>query len=179
MAVKPIIKIPNVTLNTRCVEIEKITPEIKTLIQDLKDTLEAADNPKGAGLAAPQIGVTKRVCVVRRFISDPKDPTIEKIKEYVLVNPVIVSKSKETAVWWEACMSIDDTFGRVERADKIKVEGQDENGEKIKINTSGFFARVIQHEIDHLDGILFTSKVIGETLTEKELDKLVEKHKDE
>ena len=175
MAVKTILQAPNVKLNTRCEEVSEITEDIKKLVKDLKDTLTSANHPQGAGLAAPQVGVTKRVCIVRKFSEDEKSKSEEVLQEYVLINPVITSKSKDTSIWWEACLSINDTYGKVERANKVKVEAIDDNGNPVKLNTGGFLARVIQHEVDHLDGILFTSKVVGEALTEEQLDDLVEK----
>jgi peptide deformylase len=93
-------------------------------------------------------------------------------KDYVLVNPKLISASEDMDIHYEGCLSIPDTYGQVKRHKKIKVSALDENGNEIKINTSGFFARVIQHEMDHLDGILFTSKMIGKVLTEQELDNL-------
>jgi len=172
MAVKPIIKTPSPVLTHVTKTVKNVDEHVKQLVQDLLDTLTAAHDPEGVGLAAPQIGSNLRVCIVRRFISDPNEQGKHIIKDYVLINPKISSKSDETDVNWEGCLSIPDTYGKVERAKKLKVAALNENGEEIKYNATGFFARIMQHEIDHLDGILFTTKVIGKTLTEKELDAL-------
>ena len=171
MAIKPILQAPNIKLNTLCKEVEEVNDEIRQLIQDLKDTLESSIQP-GAGIAAPQIGVLKRVCLVKKFFRDSKTGE-ENEKIHVLINPIITKTSKETNAWWEGCLSIKDVWGQVRRPEKIKLEYLDEDGKKTKKNTSGYFARLIQHEIDHLNGILFTSKVEGETHTEKELDKIL------
>ncbi len=172
MAVVPIIKIPDEVLTQQCAKVKAVDDETKQLIQNLLDTLSAAKNPEGAGLAAPQIGSLKRVCVVRKFLPNPDGSETVITKDYVLVNPKLISASEDMDIHYEGCLSIPDTYGQVKRHKKIKVSALDENGNEIKINTSGFFARVIQHEMDHLDGILFTSKMIGKVLTEQELDNL-------
>ncbi len=171
MPVAFIIKVPDPLLNQKSQKVGEFTPEVKEIIQDLLDTVRQP-NSGAAGLSAPQIGKLLRICVARRFIKNPNDPENEITKEYVLVNPKIITASNEKSAHWEGCLSIPDTFGLVERPSKIKVKAQDETGQEITIKTTGFFATVIQHEIDHLDGILFTSKVIGKTLSEKELDEM-------
>jgi len=175
MAVKPIIQIPNAILTTSCEKAEVGSEETKQIVQDLLDTLLSAKSPEGAGLAAPQIGFNKRVAVVRKFLKDPNNPEEIFSKEYILINPKITKMSDDTDMRFEGCLSIPNEYGKVERAKKVKITALNENGEKIKMKESGFMARVIQHEVDHLNGILFTSKAIGDTLTEEELDKLYEK----
>lgn len=177
MAVKPILQIPNPILNTKCEKVAEINGEIKELITDLLDTLTAQTNPQGTGLAAPQIGVSKRVCIVRRW--DRSEDDKETYRDYVLINPEILGASSATDIMWEACLSIPDLFGKVMRNKRVRVSALNENGEEIKIKASGFFARVIQHEVDHLDGILFNSKIIGESLTEAQLDEKYKKEEDE
>lgn len=171
MAKVPVIQAPNEILNTKCTPVGA-NENVQELITNLLDTLHSQRNPEGAGLAAPQIGINKRVCIVRKYATS-KDSEIESFKEYVLINPEITSMSDATDIKWEGCLSIPDTYGKVQRAKRVKVIALNEKGEKIKIKAEGFFARVIQHEVDHLNGILFTSKTIGETLTEKELDSLM------
>lgn len=175
MAVVKIVQAPDPVLNTKCEEITDFNEETKALAQDLLDTVLEAKDPEGAGLAAPQIGVSKRMCVVRRFLERKDDESASESKNYVLINPVITKFSKEKRLGWEGCLSIPHTWGQVERADKIKVEAFDENGERVRINTSGFFARVIQHEVDHLDGILFTDKnrLVGKAYNDDEFDNLL------
>jgi len=177
MAVVPIVKIPDEILNKKCGKVDKLDEDAKKLVKNLLDTLRAAKNPEGAGLAAPQIGVSKRVCIARRFLPNPNNESKPLIQDYVLINPKIISSSNETDLGWEGCLSIPDSYGKVLRAKKVKVKALNEEGEEVKINASGFFARIIQHEIDHLDGILFTSKLVGNTITEKELDKILKEEK--
>ncbi len=174
MAVLPIVTIPNEVLTKKCQRVEKVDDEVKALAKNLVDTLLNARNPEGAGLSAPQLGILKRVIVARKFTENPNNPNETLSQEYVLINPKIISLSEEKEIDWEGCLSIPDTYGKVERAKKIKVKALNESGEEIRISASGFFARVILHEIDHLDGILFTSKTKGEILNETELDKLFE-----
>lgn len=175
MSVKKIVEIPDSILTTPTKRVSKIDDEAKEVIQDLLDTLAHARDPEGAGLAAPQIGSNLRICVVRRFIKDPNNPEVELTKDHVLINPKITDMSAETEINWEGCLSIPDKYGKVPRFKKLKVKAQDENGEDVKYNASGFFGRVMQHEIDHLDGVLFTSRAVGKVLTEKELDDLYAK----
>lgn len=171
MAVREIIKIPNQVLLTKSTE-TKIDEELKTLVQDLLDTVDAATHPKGAGLAAPQLGVLKRVCVVKKFSPDPGDPEKEIETNFILINPEVISVSEPKGLGWEGCLSIPDTYGQVERSKRVKIKSMDINGGEFTLKAEGFFARVILHELDHLDGVLFTSKVVGRTYTEKELDEL-------
>lgn len=174
MSERQIVTIPDEVLRKKAEKVKFFDDELKALAQDLVDTVKIAEDPEGAGIAAPQISVSKRVIVVRNFFVDPINRDKYLFENYVLVNPKIISMSKETDVEWEGCLSVPDQYGEVERPSKIKVVAQDIDGKSIKMKASGYFARTIQHEIDHLDGILFTDKVIGKTITEKELDKIYE-----
>lgn len=178
MSIVPILTVPNKVLLEKCTKVKDFGPETKQIVQNLLDTIIHAKNPEGAGLAAPQIGVTKRIIIARRFLPNPDGSNRTITHEHVLINPRIISSSDETQEGWEGCLSIPNTYGKVRRPKKIKLMAQDENGDDIRMNASGFFARVIQHEIDHLDGILFTTKIIGKTLNEHEYDQL-EDYEDE
>ena len=169
MAVKQIVKAPDKILTTPCKDVAAFDADLKNLVADLLDTLEVQKNPEGAGLAAPQLGVLKRVCIVRKFSKDAENN--ETKKDIVLVNPKITSSSPATDIRWEACLSIPAILGQVKRAKRVTIMASDALGKPLKIKAEGFFARTIQHEIDHLDGILFTSKLIGEPLTDEEFDK--------
>lgn len=173
MAVRPITTIPDPVLIEKCAKVKNFDNALEQVIKDLVDTLDTAHDPEGAGLAAPQIGIPLRICAVKNFFEDPANPHRILSETIVLVNPKIISHSAETDVDWEGCLSVPDQYGRVERFSKIKVTAQDELGNNIKVKASDFLARVIQHEIDHLDGILFTEKVTGPIIPEKELDKLL------
>lgn len=171
MAIKQIIETPNSILRNKNDKVTVFDENLKKEIDDLIDTVKDAKDPEGAGLAAPQIGINKKMCIVRNFFEDPQTGVVSAV-DYVLINPKIVSKSKETSVDWEACLSVPDKFGQVERFEKIKVLAQNEHGNRIKIKAADYFARVIQHEMDHLEGVLFTDKVIGKTLSQKEFEEI-------
>lgn len=170
MAIRPIITVPNKVLKEKTEKVKQIDEAVLGIAKDLMDTIKVAKDPEGAGLAATQIGVSKRMCVVRNFFKDPQDLNKVLSEDIVLINPKIVSRSKETEIDWEGCLSVPNVYGKVERYQKIKVSALGVDGKDIKFKASGFFSRTIQHEIDHLDGILFTERVIGKTITEEELD---------
>lgn len=163
-----IVKVPNNILNIKCKKVTKIDDEVKEVIAILRDALNNSKVP-GTGIAANQIGINMNICIARDFYSSEDE---SEYTDYVLINPEIKKTSNKQTIDWEGCLSIPDTFGLVKRYKKIKVKALNEKGETITINADNYFARVIQHEVDHLNGILFTSKVLGETKTEKELDKL-------
>lgn len=171
--IRNITTIPNKILDKQCHKIADVNSDVLGIIKDLKETLEHSEMP-GAGIAANQIGLDKAICIVRDFKDDTEEETF---KEYVLINPEIKIISKKEDMDWEGCLSVPDTYGLVKRFKKIKVSYIDENGKSRKMNIEGFFARTIQHEVDHLNGILFTSKIIGKPKTEKELDELFSKSK--
>ncbi len=129
--------------------------EITKLINDMKETLIHAD---GCGLAAPQVGINKRLVVVdgRELVE-----TYDYLKDFVrvMINPVIVEESKETSEYSEGCLSVPGIYAEVTRPSKIKVEYYNENFEKITEEFDKFAARMIQHELDHLDGNLFVDRV--------------------
>ena len=174
MAVKKIITTPNPILDKKTQKIGEITEDIKNVAQDLIDTVRVAEDPEGAGLAATQIGISKRMCVVRNFFEDPLNPQEIKSDDMVLINPKITHFSTEKETDWEGCLSVPNIYGLVERSRKVKVTAKDLDGNIVKIKAEGFFARTLQHEIDHLDGILFTSRIEGKTLSQKEFDEMVE-----
>lgn len=143
MAKRLIVKEPDPILHKNCRVVENFDQKLWTLLDDMKETLIEAD---GAGLAAPQVAVLKRCCLVMT-----EDGFFE------LINPVIKS-AKGSQKSAEGCLSIPGKWGEVERFNEVKVEAQDRFGNKQVYKVKGFTAKAFQHEIDHLDGILFTSK---------------------
>lgn len=131
------------------------TPELDTLIGDMYDTMEALD---GAGLAAPQIGVSKRV-VIFGVEANPRYPHVEPVPRTVLINPVIEVLSDDKESGWEGCLSVPGMRGLVPRYTTIRYTGFDQHGNSIEREASGFHARVVQHEVDHLDGILYPQRI--------------------
>ncbi len=131
------------------------TPELHALVQDLMETMLAED---GAGLAAPQIGVGLRV-VVFGFECNPRYPDEESVPQTVLVNPVIEPLSDERNEGWEGCLSVPGLRGAVSRYTRIRYSGFDQTGAAIEREANDFHARVVQHECDHLDGILYPQRM--------------------
>ena len=129
--------------------------DLKTLIEDMKETMKAND---GAGLAAPQIGVFKRL-VIFGFDTNDRYPEADSIPFTVLINPVITPLSDDKENGWEGCLSVPGLRGVVPRFTHIKYEGYDADGKKFEREVEDFHARVVQHECDHLDGILYPMKI--------------------
>ncbi|MFH1790067.1 MAG: peptide deformylase [bacterium] len=157
-----IIKYEDPILRQKCpeFEIKKISnPQIKKIIKDMIDSMYINE---GAGIAAPQIGLLTRICVVS------KNHTEKQEDDLVLINPVWKRKGFRTEIADEGCLSVPKKYGAVKRYKKITVSSLDRNGKQIKFVATNFFARVIQHEIDHLNGILFIDKAknIREIYTE-------------
>jgi len=144
--------------------VEEINNEIKGIISNMLDTLYASE---GIGLAAPQIGIPKRIIVVDINPSDPSS------KPIVMINPSIVDQQGQIE-FEEGCLSVPDVRGNVKRAEKITVEAIDADGNKIRIEASDMLARVVQHEIDHLNGKLFIDHLsrIKQQLIKKQLRKI-------
>lgn len=156
MAIKPVLKMGDASLLQVAEKVEKFdTPELKALIQDMHDTMEAED---GAGLAAPQIGVSLQV-VVFGVKKNVRYPDAEDVPYTVLINPVVKPLTKETEEDWEGCLSVPGMRGMVPRFSKIDYQGYDQYGNFINRNVDGFHARVVQHECDHLQGILYPMRI--------------------
>jgi len=131
------------------------TPELRALIADMRDTMASLN---GAGLAAPQIGVALRV-VIFGVKANPRYPKAEEVPDTVLVNPKITPLASDLEEDWEGCLSVPGLRGWVPRYRHVRYEGFDENGARIERVVSGFHARVVQHECDHLDGILYPMRI--------------------
>jgi peptide deformylase len=131
------------------------TPELHQLLTDMFETMRAAD---GAGLAAPQIGVGLRV-VVFGFERNARYPEAAAVPETILINPVIEPLDNEMQDGWEGCLSVPGLRGLVPRFERVRYRGFDERGIPLEREVDGFHARVVQHECDHLDGILYPMRV--------------------
>jgi peptide deformylase len=143
--VLPILTYPNPLLKKKAEKIkDPKSSEIKELVFDMLETLEKNN---GLGLAAPQVGKSVRLCIIKL-----------EGKTYIFINPKIKSKSWKKEILEEGCLSFPGKFMPVKRSKKVKVEAMDRKGEKIKIEAEGLLARAFQHEIDHLDGILFINR---------------------
>ncbi|MBE6870959.1 MAG: peptide deformylase [Ruminococcaceae bacterium] len=147
MAIRNIVLDTDEVLRKKCRPVEVIDAKVLTLISDMIDTVKKAD---GVGLAAPQVGVLKRIFVIN-------DPAKKKV--YEIINPEIVATSgtQQTA---EGCLSVPGKYGVTNRPMKVTIRGIDRNGKKVEYTEEGLIAKAFCHETDHLDGILYTDKVI-------------------
>jgi len=156
MAVQQVLRMGHPLLLSRAPEVNQIESlEIQQLIQDMRDTMQALC---GAGIAAPQIGVSLRV-IIFGIHQNERYPDVEEIPETVLINPHITFLSEEKEQGWEGCLSVPNMRGLVPRYTSIRYSGYDEKGQFIEQEAHDFHARVVQHEVDHLDGILYPQRI--------------------
>ena len=156
MAVRSVLRMGDPRLLERAREVERFgTPELDALLQDMHDTMEALN---GAGLAAPQIAVPLRV-VVFGLTRNPRYPDAEEVPYTVLINPVLEPLDEQTEEGWEGCLSVPGMRGLVPRWRALRYRGYGARGEPLDRTVSGFHARVVQHECDHLDGILYPMRI--------------------
>lgn len=148
MAVREIRLLGDAVLRQKAEPVEEVDDEIRELIDDMLETMYDAD---GVGLAAPQVGLSRRVIVV--------DTREEDVVPFGLVNPAIVETGEERERGEEGCLSIPGLKEIVERPSRVVVEGLDRDGNPVRIEAEGLLARVLQHEVDHLDGVLFLDRV--------------------
>jgi peptide deformylase len=149
MALREIVIHPAPVLRRKARKVTDFGPELQTLIDDMIETMRLAP---GVGLAAPQVDVPLRVIVVE--FGDEEDEDVPP-KLYSVVNPELIKASKETEIGVEGCLSIPGFAGEVERSIDVIVKGQNRRGQPVRIKASGWLARIFQHEINHLDGVLF------------------------
>jgi len=157
MAVLKILKDGDELLRKKSREVTEITPRVLTLLDDMKDTLHKAN---GAGLAAPQVGVLRRIVIIE----------VEDGKLYEMINPEIIERSEELQHELEGCLSIPGRWGYTERPKTVTVRAMDRNGKYYTLTGTDLLARAICHETDHLDGILYSDH--ARMLSKKEADEL-------
>jgi peptide deformylase len=153
MAIREVVKIPEQVLRRKAHKVNQVDAETRKLIEDMIETMR--EEP-GVGLAAPQIGISSRIIVVE-YVEDEEDENA-KPRLFAVINPEIIKASEETEMGIEACLSVPNLVGEVERHSEIVLKGLNKQGKPIKIKVHGWLARIFQHEIDHLDGILFTDR---------------------
>jgi peptide deformylase len=161
MAVREVLRMGDPCLLLKAKPIEKFdTPELHALIQDMQDTMK---HMNGAGIAAPQIGVSQRVVIFGQKESDstinPRYPDADMVPFTVLINPVLTPMGTAMEDGWEGCLSVPGMRGIVPRYQRLHYAGFDHYGNIIDRLVSGFHARVVQHECDHLDGILYPMRI--------------------
>jgi peptide deformylase len=152
MAIREIVIHPAEMLHRKAHKVSDFGPGLQHLIKDMVDTMR---NEPGVGLAAPQVNVSNRLIVVEYGDEEDED---KPPKLYIVVNPEIVRQSGERELGVEGCLSIPGYAGEVERALAVTVRGQNRHGKPVKIKAHGWLARIFQHEIDHLDGVLFIDR---------------------
>jgi len=156
MAIKTVLRMGDPLLLQKALPVEAFdTPELHALIQDMEDTMAHMD---GAGIAAPQIGVSLRV-VIFGVGKNPRYPDAEQVPYTVLINPVLSQVDNAMEDGWEGCLSVPGMRGVVPRFTHLRYTGFDQYGNAIDRTVSGFHARVVQHECDHLDGILYPMRI--------------------
>lgn len=157
MPVREILRMGDARLLRRAEEVKVFdSAELKILLDDMRDTMQALD---GVGLAAPQIGINLRI-VIFGVERNPRYPEAEVVPATVLINPVITPLSDEIGEGWEGCLSVPGMRGLVPRFTHLRYQGFDEFGALIDRTVSGFHARVVQHECDHLDGVLYPMRIV-------------------
>ena len=155
--IREILRMGDPRLLERSQEVERFdTVELAELLADMRETMDAAD---GAGLAAPQIGVPLRV-VIFGLEYNPRYPDAEPVPYTELINPVLTPLGDEQEEGWEGCLSVPGFRGMVPRYTRLRYEGFDPHGRRIARDVDGFHARVVQHETDHLDGILYPMRIV-------------------
>ena len=155
MAVRQVLKMGTPLLRQVAMPVTSFDAALTELVADMDETMRALN---GAGIAAPQIGVSLRV-VIFELLENPRYPHVAPVPYTVLVNPVLTALGTEEDEGWEGCLSVPGLRGLVPRYRRLRYQGFDQHGARIDRTVEGFHARVVQHEVDHLDGILFPQRV--------------------
>jgi peptide deformylase len=155
VAVRPVLRMGEPLLRAVAQPVLRFDAGLAALVADMDDTMRALS---GAGIAAPQIGVSARV-VIFELRENPRYPHIRPVPYTVLVNPVLTPLTAQEEEGWEGCLSVPGLRGLVPRVTRLRYSGFDPAGEPLERTVEGFHARVVQHEVDHLDGILFPQRV--------------------
>jgi peptide deformylase len=153
MSLMEIKTIPDPVLRRKAQPVSKIGDETRELIDNMVDTMREAP---GVGLAAPQVGISQRIIVVEYTTNEEEEDAPKKL--YAVVNPEIKILDDEKVKGIEGCLSLPGLLGEVDRSFKVSVKGLNRQGNRIRIKAEGWLARIFQHEIDHLDGVVFTDK---------------------
>jgi peptide deformylase len=156
MTLRKIVTLPEPVLKRKAHTVNKFDKNLQTLLEDMVETMREAP---GVGLAAPQIGLSDRIIVVEYYERE-EDEEVEDApkKVWAVINPEIVKSSEETVMGVEGCLSIPGLVGEVERHAEVQVKGLNRHGKPMKVKAKGWLARIFQHEIDHLNGVLFTER---------------------
>jgi peptide deformylase len=171
MTLRTIVTLPDPVLRRKARAVTTFDKKLQTVIDDMIETMREAP---GVGLAAPQVGISDRLIVVEYYENEEAEETEDEAKKkvWVMLNPEIVKASEEKVMGVEGCLSIPNLVGEVERHEAVQVKGLNRRGQPMKVKASGWLARIFQHEIDHVNGIVFTDRAtrvwIPQTDEEKE-----------
>jgi peptide deformylase len=156
MTLRKIVTLPDAVLRRKAHTVTKFDKNLQTLIDDMVETMREAP---GVGLAAPQIGLSERIIVIEYFEREEDEEKEDAPKKvWAVLNPEIVKASEEKLMGVEGCLSIPGMVGEVERHAQIQIKGLNRHGKPMRIKANGWLARIFQHEIDHLNGVLFTDR---------------------
>ena len=168
MTLRKIVTLPDPVLKRKARPVQKFDKNLQTLLDDMVETMRDAP---GVGLAAPQIGLSERIIVIEYFEREEDEEVEEAPKKvWALINPEIVKASEERLMGVEGCLSIPGLIGEVERHAEVQVKGLNRHGKPMKVKARGWLARIFQHEIDHLNGILFTERATHIWKPKEEVD---------
>jgi len=156
MTLRRIVTLPEPVLKRKARTVTKFDKDLQTLLDDMVETMREAP---GVGLAAPQIGLSERIIVIEYYEKEEDEENEDAPKKvWAMINPEIVKSSEETLPGVEGCLSIPGLVGEVERHVAVQVKGMNRHGKPMKVKAKGWLARIFQHEIDHLNGVLFTER---------------------
>ncbi len=170
MTIRTIVTLPDPVLRRKARTVTKFDKELQTIIDDMIETMREAP---GVGLAAPQIGLSERLIVVEYYENEEAEESEDEAKKkvWVMLNPEIVKASEEKVMGVEGCLSIPNLVGEVERHETIQVKGLNRRGQPMKVKAAGWLARIFQHEIDHVNGVVFTDRAVRVWIPETEEEK--------
>ncbi len=156
MSLRKIVTLPEAVLRRKARAVTKFDKGLQTVIDDMIETMRQAP---GVGLAAPQVGLSERIIVVEYFEHEEDEEKEDAPKKvWVVLNPEIIKPSDETLMGIEGCLSVPGLVGEVERHAAIQIKGLNRHGKPLKVKAEGWLARIFQHEIDHLNGVIFTDR---------------------
>ena len=170
MTLRAIVTLPDPILRRKARAVTTFDKKLQTVIDDMIETMREAP---GVGLAAPQVGISNRLIVVEYYqnaeAEELEDDTLKKV--WVMLNPEIVKASEEKVMGVEGCLSVPNLVGEVERHAAIQVKGLNRRGQPMRVKAQGWLARIFQHEVDHLNGVVFTDRATRVWLPETEEEK--------
>ena len=170
MTIRTIVTLPDPVLRRKARAVTTFEKNLQTVIDDMIETMRDAP---GVGLAAPQVGISDRLIVVEYFENEEAEEAEDEAKKkvWVMLNPEIVKASDEKVMGVEGCLSIPNLVGEVERYEAIQIKGLNRRGQPMRVKAQGWLARIFQHEIDHLNGVVFTDLATRVWLPETEEEK--------